>query len=170
MKSSGKGGKPGEKADPVGATLKKTVIAAAAFLSLLICGCSDNQDVRLAIKKYAKDGRVDPAKVFGDRYKVVSFDLRDAWARNKTTKTGYFKAIEGYSRAIALDPGNVEAYKKRAFVYGANGDYNKAIADLSGVLALNPKDAYAYYGRGLVYSQKGGYDKAIADFSSVIKL
>ncbi|MFN2182777.1 MAG: tetratricopeptide repeat protein, partial [Anaerolineae bacterium] len=38
-------------------------------------------------------------------------------------------AIENYTKAIALDPQDAEAYSDRGLAYHDKGDYDRAIAD-----------------------------------------
>ena len=63
-------------------------------------------------------------------------------------------AIEGYTKAIALDPQDAEAYGNRGLAYYGKGDYDQAIADLSQAIALDPQDAEAYCDRGNAYRRR----------------
>ena len=60
-------------------------------------------------------------------------------------------AVEGYTKAIALDPQDAEAYGNRGHAYYDKGDYDRAIADYDQAIALDPQDAEAYYNRGVAY-------------------
>jgi tetratricopeptide (TPR) repeat protein len=48
------------------------------------------------------------------------------------------EAIEDLTRAIALDPGNAEAYYQRALAYTLMGEAGKALADYEQTCALDP--------------------------------
>ena len=82
----------------------------------------------------------------------------------------YDKALEGFNKAIDLNPNYVAAYFKRGLTYYSKGDCNHAIADYTKVIELNPSDADAYNIRGTIYHIKGDYDLAIADYTKVIEL
>ena len=48
-----------------------------------------------------------------------------------------------YTAALAVDPGDPDAYYDRALAYARNGDYGQAMADCRKALELNPDDANA---------------------------
>jgi tetratricopeptide (TPR) repeat protein len=56
-------------------------------------------------------------------------------------KKDYDKAISEYTKAIKLDPKNVDAYYNRALVYEYKNDYDKAISDYSEVIRLEPNSS-----------------------------
>ena len=102
----------------------------------------------------------------------------------------YDLAVRDFSEAIALDPGNAEAYRNRgkAVLHGGfiplmpymkRKDYRNAIADFSHAIVLNPRNAAAYLDKGMAFLWrgehsllhrwgKGDYRNAIADFSHAI--
>ena len=79
-------------------------------------------------------------------------------------------AIEGYSKAIELDPYFAEAHFDRAHVYLWKKDFDKAIEDLNRAIELNPDHALTYIQRGRTYSNEGCYARAIEDFNKAIEL
>jgi serine/threonine protein kinase/lipoprotein NlpI len=104
----------------------------------------------------------------------------------------YDKAIESYTRAIALSPDYVQAYHRRGLAcYNKAREHtssdgspaellDKAIADYTEVIRLDPKNIEGYYCRGLAYYDKEGresrpdecrelMDRAIADYNAAIK-
>ena len=80
------------------------------------------------------------------------------------------KAIEAYSRAIALNPDYAATYYNRGAAYINKGEIDRAIKDCSKAIALNPNFAMAYNNRGNAYAKKGDYDRAIKDCSKAIAL
>jgi tetratricopeptide (TPR) repeat protein len=80
------------------------------------------------------------------------------------------KALEGYSRAIALDPGYAPPFRERAGIYFRKGDFAKAAEDYTRYLGLEPKDTQARYFRGLAYSSLGEHVKVIEDTSAILAL
>jgi tetratricopeptide (TPR) repeat protein len=96
----------------------------------------------------------------------------------------YDQAIAEVTEAIRLDPGNIEAYLFRGWVYTnrafsreSAADYDRAIADYNEILRIDPDNADAYYLRGSAYSWRGGLsfnlkdeDRVRADYNEAIRL
>jgi tetratricopeptide (TPR) repeat protein len=85
-------------------------------------------------------------------------------------------AIMDCSRAIQLNPGNVQAFIDRATIHVRNGEdhrpeeYGYALQDLNMAISLDPKNADAFTVRGMVHHHKGDYGNAIQDYSEAIRL
>ncbi len=107
-------------------------------------------------------------------------------------------AIRDYSKAIKLNPNDVEIYKRRAIVKEeirsyrgarndlncaivtacfnlgnaryAMGDYQGAIEEYTQAIKVNPNYAIAYHNRGKARYEMGDYQGAIDDYSQAIKL
>jgi tetratricopeptide (TPR) repeat protein len=82
----------------------------------------------------------------------------------------YTKALESYSRVIALYPDFLQGYYNRGLAYYKAGKYDEAIADYSKVLSTTSDNADLYNNRALAYLKKGDYENAIADYTKVISL
>ncbi len=80
------------------------------------------------------------------------------------------EAIDGFSKAIALEDTMLDAYFNRGIAYEKIGEYDKAIRDYSTVINFNPRMYQAYNNRGLLYFDIEKYKKAIDDFSRSIAL
>jgi tetratricopeptide (TPR) repeat protein len=63
-------------------------------------------------------------------------------------------AIADYTKAIELNPNNVDAYNNRGATKTTKDDLDRAIADYSKCIQLKPDDAKAYYNRGLAKQTK----------------
>jgi tetratricopeptide (TPR) repeat protein len=88
-------------------------------------------------------------------------------------------AIADENQALALNPGNSNAFMNRGLGYYGKGLYDQAIADYNRSIALKPNaeaaynnsgNAFAYNDRGLAYERKGELDKALADYAQAIAL
>ena len=77
-------------------------------------------------------------------------------------------AINKYSDAISIKPGNWKAYTYRAKAYYAIGNYEKALSDISQAITISPTDISFYEVRANCYLAKEDYEKALADFNLVI--
>ena len=80
------------------------------------------------------------------------------------------RIIADYTKAIALNPDDADAYNNRGFAYKQKGAVDRAIADFDKAIALNPKHVKAYNNRGNTYEQKGEVDCAIADFRKALAI
>ncbi len=78
-------------------------------------------------------------------------------------------ALADLNRAIALDPGLVEAYKQRARVFMTLGEPVRAADDLTRAIDLDPADGEIYSMRGLTFISRMLYDASIADFTRALE-
>jgi tetratricopeptide (TPR) repeat protein len=82
----------------------------------------------------------------------------------------YAKAIEQYTRAIALKKDSADLYYVRGRAYRQNNQLDEAIGDLSRAVALKPDYSEAYNHRGVAFLGKGEKAKALADFQKACSL
>lgn len=80
------------------------------------------------------------------------------------------KAIEDYSRAIALNPQYTAPYQGRGESYFRSGDAQKAVADFDAVLKIDAQNTLALHSRAAVRVHAGDYDAALADFAQLLAL
>jgi tetratricopeptide (TPR) repeat protein len=81
------------------------------------------------------------------------------------------RIIADYSKAIALDPNDIELYYHRAGIYsGYEQDHDRAIADYSKMIALKPTHRAARHARALSYGRKGDFERQLADLSELVRL
>lgn len=76
-------------------------------------------------------------------------------------------ALEHYSRAIELQPGNAAFYGNRAMCYLQLKDYEGVIRDTTRALELDPQYTKAYYRRALARKGLGQYEVALEDLKFV---
>lgn len=82
----------------------------------------------------------------------------------------YQHAVEGYSRAIDLDPTNAVYYGNRAFAHLRLEAYGSAIADASRALELDPKYIKGYYRRADANFSMGRFKDSLRDFRLAAKV
>jgi tetratricopeptide (TPR) repeat protein len=80
------------------------------------------------------------------------------------------EAIEDYSRALVLDPGNAEALYNRANSHAELGDHDRAIEDYSRSINLRPDFDEAYYNRANSRLRTGDLLRAIEDYRKAYAL
>lgn len=80
------------------------------------------------------------------------------------------KAVEDYSKAIAIDKGMKDALYNRALLFSKGKKYEEALKDLSEVIKLDPSALDALCNRGSIHFQTGKMDLAVADYSAGLKI
>jgi len=75
------------------------------------------------------------------------------------------RELDDFARAIARDPGFIEAYRQRADSYLARNKFGLAVADLTKVIELAPDDPRVWHARAAAYKLMNDTDKAAADES-----
>jgi tetratricopeptide (TPR) repeat protein len=111
-------------------------------------------------------------ELLGYKTEPVNLNASDCMkeAKELKGKGEYDKAIVQYTRAIAVEPGLVEAWHNRGNCWLEKENCDKAIADYTKVIELNPNISLTYFNRGFSWEIKQDYDRAIADFTEVIKI
>ncbi len=79
-------------------------------------------------------------------------------------------AIADYTKAIEINPLDVEGYINRGAAYISKNQLDLAISDYNKSIEINPGYAEAYNNRGLVYMSKGQLDQAISDYNKSIEI
>jgi tetratricopeptide (TPR) repeat protein len=86
-------------------------------------------------------------------------------------KTGQLdKALEDYSRTIALEPYHYEAYASRGEVLLGKGFLDEAARDFETAVAIEPSHYQDYNKLGIIYGTSGQLAKAIESFTKSIAL
>ena len=104
--------------------------------------------------------RSTSARELADRAKAEQFFESGATKSSNGDKAG---AIADYTRAITLDPKNVNAYNNRGTEKQNAGDIAGALADFSRAIEINPLEPDPYYNRGTIYFLKHDWKKALSD-------
>ena len=79
-------------------------------------------------------------------------------------KKEFDRAINDFSRSIAIDDTDPGAFHNRGCAYMMKGQYYQAIEDISRSIMLDPRDPRVYCSRGSAYAQTGQLLKAAEDF------
>jgi tetratricopeptide (TPR) repeat protein len=82
----------------------------------------------------------------------------------------YDEAIEAFSAAIEIIPGDFEAYNYRGIARAYQKDYSGAIEDYTKALEIKSGFAEALNNRGFAWAKIGNLPKALEDFSRAIEL
>lgn len=81
----------------------------------------------------------------------------------------YYEPIEAYRKAIALDPGLVEAYVALGELYEEKGLYPEAVQAYEGAIAIEPRNPNAWFSLAQAL-EKLDQEKAIAAWERYIQL
>jgi tetratricopeptide (TPR) repeat protein len=79
------------------------------------------------------------------------------------------KAIEGYTKAIELDPGNHYHWNGRAQVYLRSGELEKALAEFDRALQLDQGNPHIWMGRAQAHLARRQPDEAFADIREAVR-
>jgi lipoprotein NlpI len=104
--------------------------------------------------------RSTSARELADRAKAEQFFESGATKSSNGDRAG---ALADFTRAITLDPKNVNAYNNRGTEKQSAGDIAGALADFSRAIEINPREPDPYYNRGAIYFLKHDWKKALSD-------
>jgi tetratricopeptide (TPR) repeat protein len=82
----------------------------------------------------------------------------------------YAEAIDLFTQALQVDPGDLNAYLQRGFCHSLSGQYDLAIADFTSVIDRKKDHIWAYISRGSAYKKAGKLDLALKDFDAVLQM
>jgi len=78
------------------------------------------------------------------------------------------RAIEDFTRAAELAPGEPDGYRYRAAVYASLHRDREALADFNRAVAVAPDEPAPLEGRGYFYETRGQYGRAMDDLTIVV--
>lgn len=76
----------------------------------------------------------------------------------------YDRAIEDFSKVIAIYGRHADAYRYRGDSYREKGEFDLALRDYNKAIAIDERNGGAYYGRGVIYEKKGRKQLALNDY------
>ncbi len=83
-------------------------------------------------------------------------------------KEKYEKSIEKYSKALEIDPDNVNVLNNRGLSQAALKNISLAFSDYNRALSINPNNSEVLHNRGNAYVLEENYDYAHRDFNTAI--
>nr|HPI23644.1 tetratricopeptide repeat protein [Spirochaetota bacterium] len=82
----------------------------------------------------------------------------------------YRKAVDDFTAAIELQPGDTRVYTNRGLAYRMLREYESALADFERSIDINPFWADTFYGRALTHYDMGNVSAALADCDVAIDI
>jgi len=79
-------------------------------------------------------------------------------------------ALREISRAIEVDPKNIDALIMRATTLFQLGEYDSALTDLTRVVQIYPYSSTIYFIRGRVYFENKSFERSIANYALAIEM
>jgi len=80
------------------------------------------------------------------------------------------EAIENFTKALALNPNDIESLNNRGVLHFELKDLPSATADFGKAISMNAKSPDAFYYRAQVNQQMGQFSSAISDYNQAILL
>tara|TARA_B110000902_G_scaffold232876_1_gene276212 strand:- start:209 stop:742 length:534 start_codon:yes stop_codon:yes gene_type:complete len=80
------------------------------------------------------------------------------------------EAIELLTKALVMNPNDIECYNNRGWDYYELGQLKKAMFDFENILKIDSLNTAGIYGIGFLYYEQGQFQDAIDKFNKVIKL
>jgi tetratricopeptide (TPR) repeat protein len=130
------------------------------LMFLTACGSSPTQQAFTPV-------RLESSAAPAIQEPVTANEYLHSGAENYT-KGNYDQAIEHFTKAIELNPGDAEAYVNRGSAYASKQNQTQSLADYNKALEINPDFAEAYTGRGAISYMQKDYEKAVEDFTLAI--
>ena len=100
-----------------------------------------------------------------DRIEQLFAEAKECFEKNE-----YDKAIEIFTKILAIDAENTAAYYGIGFANRVLGKYNEAIEDYGKVIELDANSSDAYNNIGYCHYLLGQYDEALKDYDKAIEL
>ncbi len=124
----------------------------------------NSEDVVLNLARlYADSGNTQQAVAVlssvpeDDRTAKIEFTLGASYDQLKDTK----KAIEAYTRAVNLDPDNLDAQRGLAQALLNDNQFDPALKQFEAIAAADPQDAQSYLRISEIQRRQGHYDQAL---------
>lgn len=105
-----------------------------------------------------------------ERVAVVSYILRGSILEEQGEIMG---AVRDYSTAIQRAPDgseSVQAYVKRAYIYGSQSNYSASLKDANKAISIHPAEMRAYLVKALVNKDMGNSERALEYIDIAIQL
>lgn len=99
-----------------------------------------------------------------------TIDLLMLWTLEAIDSEDYARALDFLDRIIAIAPGYVEGWNKRATVHFMNDDLAKSIADIEMTLSIEPRHFGALAGLGTILAELEEFDLALAAYRRALDL
>jgi len=101
---------------------------------------------------------------------VAESDSYKAQANKKFQENHHNEAIELYTKAIELNPGNHILFANRSFAHIKLENYGSALIDATESIELAPSYIKGYFRRGTAYLALGKLKQAKQDFTKAVKI
>ncbi|MGB8603414.1 MAG: tetratricopeptide repeat protein [Rhizomicrobium sp.] len=80
------------------------------------------------------------------------------------------EAMDSFEKAVALDPSDIDVWRKLADVQARLGKIMPSLESFSRIIAMQPQSPAGYYDRGTILLRLGRPAEALADFDRALKI
>jgi tetratricopeptide (TPR) repeat protein len=135
-----------------------------------VYGAQDKYEIGLRYARRATDADAGSLRAWAMRG-LLARELAKATVGDEATRGELLEeAIDSYSKALDLDPRQVDAYIERSILNRETGNLQQAGDDARNAVMFGPLDPYAWNVLGRFQAAVGFHDKAVETFTKVIEL
>lgn len=127
----------------------------------------ERKDAELAAVEQGQSRSPNPAKS-GSKLAYTSVPPKPEPYRGIESRRLEKRALQDYSRALQLDPTNVETLQLRGESFVHLARYEDALADFARALELDPHDFQVSMARARLYRQRGDLKGAVSEVTAVL--
>jgi tetratricopeptide (TPR) repeat protein len=120
------------------------------------------QDYETAVQDLGTALEMDAQDAVAHQWRARSYHVKG--------KAFHDKAMDGYTKAISLNPKYALAYNNRGWLHEQRGERADAFQDYGRAIENDPSLAIAYTNRGSIYRVDKKYDKALEDYKAAVQL
>ncbi len=157
-----------EKQKTANAEAYEEYLRGRACLAQFVYKTVARKDVDEAIEHFERAAYLDPS------FALAHSGLGKAYANRVLKACGetgdYAAAKEAFDKALALDPGLLEARRHMVIIHLSHGEKRRARATAEQLAREAPNDPGVHFARGVVARLDGNYEKALRSFERMAQL
>ncbi|KAG2769872.1 hypothetical protein PC129_g13034 [Phytophthora cactorum] len=130
----------------------------------------ERKDAELAAVEQGQSRRSPKTGKSGSKLAYTSVPPKPEPYRGIESRRLEKRALEDYSRALELDPSNVETLRLRGESFMHLARYEEALADFAAALEVDPHDFQVCMARARLYRQRGDLKGAVGEVTAVLRV
>lgn len=123
----------------------------------------DNGQIQLALADYGERIRLKPDE-------AAPYNSRGRLYFNSQDRNDWYKALDDYNKAIAIENNNGEYYSNRGAINAKLNNLEAAILDFNKCIELKPNHAVGYLNRSIMHNMRGDIPAALSDIENYLRL
>ena len=126
------------------------------------------EDVDAAIRYFQQSVELDPT--FALAYSALGSCYINRVIKGLAESGDHSRAKEAFNRALAIDPGLLEARMHMVFIYLTSGNKERAREEVERLRQEYPNDVGVHFVRGVLARLDSQYDRALRSYDRMVKL